>query len=408
MTSAQVPDTSRPLATRAGSWRRERVESVDLLRGLVMVIMALDHVRDFFGGTGVSPTNLATTTVPLFFTRWVTHICAPVFFLLTGTGAYLALRRRAPAGLARFLVARGLWLIVLDVVVVRCFALQFNVDYRATVLNVLWALGWSMIALAGLVRLRPGVVAAVGAIVIAGHNLLDPIRPSAFGSLAPIWTILHVQGFVLNVPGRVVLAAYPVLPWIGVIAIGFGMGALLEWPAERRRRMLLRIGLLLIVAFAVLRALNVYGDPAPWNLQRSAAITVLSFLNTTKYPPSLLFVLMTIGPAVLLWRAFERPVARLLGPLRIVGKVPLFYFVLHLVVIHALAVVICAARYGAVHWMFESPDLGHFPITEPPGWPLALPWIYAIWVGVVIAVYPLCRWYADVKARSTSWWLSYL
>jgi len=392
----------------AGSWRRQRVESVDLLRGFVMIVMALDHVRDFFGGTGVSPTNLATTTVPLFLTRWVTHICAPVFFLLTGTGAYLAMQRRTAAGLSRFLVVRGLWLVVLDVVVVRCFALQFNVDYRATVLNVLWALGWSMVALAALVRLRPAHVAVIGGVMIAAHNLLDPIRPAAFGALAPLWTVLHVQGFLLNAPGRVVLVAYPLIPWIGVMAVGFGTGPLLELTAERRRHIFLRAGLALTAAFVLLRAVNVYGDPARWATQRTTAMTLVSFLNTTKYPPSLLFLLMTLGPALLLWRMFERPSSTALRPVQTIGRVPLFYFVIHLAAIHIVAVAICAARYGAVHWMFESPDLGHFPITEPPGWPLPLPMVYVIWIGVVVSIYPVCRWYARLKARSANPWLSYL
>ena len=373
-----------------------------------MVIMALDHVRDFFGGTAVSPTNLAATTVPLFFTRWVTHICAPVFFLLTGTGAYFAMRRRSPNGLARFLLARGAWLVVLDVFVVRCLALQFNFDYRVTVLNVLWALGWSMIALAAMVRLRPATAGILGIAMIAGHNLLDPIRPAAFGALAPIWTILHVQGFVLNAPGRVVLAAYPLIPWIGVMAAGFGLGPLLERSRQERDPWLLRVGLALTAAFIVLRAVNVYGDPVPWATQRSAAVTVLSFLNTTKYPPSLLFLLMTLGPALLLLRALDRPVKTWLRPLQTFGRVPLFYFVVHLAMIHAFAVVVCWLSYGGVHWMFQSPDLGHFPITEPPGWPRPLPAVYAIWIGIVAAMYPLCRWYESVKSRSTSRWLSYL
>jgi uncharacterized membrane protein len=293
-------------------------------------------------------------------------------------------------------------------VVVRCLALQFNFDYRVTVLNVLWALGWSMIALAALVRLPAPVVGAVGIAIVAAHNLLDPIRPAAFGAFAPIWTLLHVQGFVLNEPGRVVLAAYPILPWIGVTAAGFGLGALLEKPPAERRQLLLRIGLALIAAFLVLRGIDVYGDPVRWSVQRSAALTLLSFLNTTKYPPSLLFLLMTLGPALLLLRAFDRPLSRWMRPLQTYGRVPLFYFVLHLAMIHAFAVFVCWLSYGAIHWMFESPDLGHFPITEPPGWPRPLPIVYAIWIGIVATMYPLCRWYDAVKTRSTNRWLSYL
>lgn len=386
--------------------RRSRIESVDLLRGIVMVLMALDHVRDFFGGTAVSPTNMATTTVPLFLTRWITHLCAPVFFLLTGTSAYFVMQRRTRPELSRFLLTRGLWLVFLDAVVVRCFAFQFNFDYHVTVLNVLWALGWSMVALSALVLMRPAVVLVFGVVMIAAHNLLDPVPAAAFGSLAPIWTVLHVQGFLLNRPGHVVLLAYPLIPWIGVTAAGFGLGQVFDWPVDRRRRVLLRLGSALTIGFVVLRWLNVYGDPSRWTIQRSAAFTAVSFLNTTKYPPSLLFLLMTLGPALLLLRAFERPAAGL-APVRTIGSVPLFYFLMHLVAIHALAVAICAVRYGAVHWMFESPDLGHFPITEPPGWPLSLPPVYAIWIGIVAALYPLCRWYSGIRARSANRWLSY-
>ena len=374
-----------------------------------MILMALDHVRDYFGGIGVSPTNLATTSIPLFLTRWVTHLCAPVFFLLTGTGAYLAGRRRRPGDLAWFLLTRGIWLLVLDAVVVRCFAFQFNVDYRVTVLNVLWAIGWSMVALAALVRLRPPVVLALGAAMIATHNLLDPIRPSAFGSFAPLWTMLHVQGVLVNTPGHIVLSAYPLIPWIGVMAAGFGLGPIFEWPRERRRRLLLAAGGAMTIAFVALRWLNVYGDPSPWSVQRSAAFTVLSFLNTTKYPPSLLFLLMTLGPAFLLLRAFDREATdSRLGPVLVFGTVPMFYFIAHLFAIHALAVVVCLVRYGGVHWMFESPDLAHFPFSEPPGWPLGLPAVYLIWIGLVVALYPLCRWYAGVKGRGAHPWLSYL
>jgi uncharacterized membrane protein len=370
--------------------------------------MALDHVRDFFGGTAVSPTNLATTTVPLFFTRWITHLCAPAFFLLTGTSAYLAARRRSPAELTRFLWTRGLWLLVLDAVVVRCLALQFNVDYHVTILNVLWALGWSMIALAALSRLAPAAVLTIGVVMIAGHNLLDSIRPQALGALAPLWTFLHVQGFLVNQPGRVVLVAYPVIPWIGVTAVGYVLGRVFDWSESRRLTLLTRLGALLTIAFVFVRWWNVYGDPAPWSRQASAALTMVSFLNTTKYPPSLLFLLMTLGPALLLLALFERRAPPWLAPLATYGKVPLFYFVLHLFAIHALAVIVCAARYGAIHWMFESPDLANFPITEPPGWPLSLPLVYVIWIGIVAALYPLCRWYAAIRTRHAHPILSYL
>lgn len=385
-----------------------RVEPVDVLRGIVMVLMALDHVRDFFGTSGIDPTDPATTTVPLFFTRWITHLCAPVFFLLTGTGAFLSLQRKSVPELSRFLLTRGLWLIFLEIVVVRCLGWQFNFDYRVTILTVLWALGWAMIVLAALVRLPIRVVTAIGVVMIAGHNLLDPIQASAFGSLAPLWSLLHAPNVVLATPRHVVLAAYALVPWVGVTAVGFGLGLLYRWPAERRRAFLVRAGLALIALFLVLRALDVYGDPRPWQEQASAGLTVLSFLNTTKYPPSLLYLLMTLGPALLLLRALDGGTPGLLRPALVIGRVPLFYYVLHVPLIHLLAVIVSYARYGAIHWMFESPTLDRFPITQPPGWPLGLPTIYGIWLLVVLLLYPLCAWYARVKERRRSVWLSYL
>jgi uncharacterized membrane protein len=399
---------ARPVTLTAASTPRIRVESIDLLRGVIMILMALDHVRDYFGVLGINPTDPATTSVPLYVTRWITHFCAPVFFLLTGTGAYLGLRRRSKRELSRFLFTRGLWLIFLELVIVRCLGWQFNVDYQLTMLTVLWALGWSMIALSALVYLPPSVVTAFGVVMIATHNLLDGVRATAFGALAPLWSALHAPGIIVANDRHVVFVAYVLIPWIGVSATGYGLGQIYRWAAERRRAFLLRLGLALSAAFMVLRALNVYGDPQHWAGQRSGVFTVLSFLNTTKYPPSLLFLLMTLGPAMLFLWAFDGRTPRLLRPAVVIGKVPLFYYMLHVVLIHLVAVAVCWVRYGDVHWMFESPTLDRFPITQPPGWPLGLPAVYLIWAGVVAALYPLCRWFAAVKERRRDTWLSYL
>jgi uncharacterized membrane protein len=382
---------------------RSRVDSVDLVRGVIMILMALDHTRDFFGIPGQNPTDIATTTAPLFFTRWITHFCAPVFFLLAGTGAYLSLRRKTKKELSRFLATRGLWLIFLEVVLVRCLAYQFNFDYRITLLLVLWALGWCMIALALLLHLPTWLVTALGLFMIAGHNLLDGVR-----SANPVWSILHGPGFVLNTPGHVVFAIYPLIPWVGVMAAGYGLGQVYSWDAERRRAFLMRLGLGLTAAFVVIRWINRYGDPSPWSAQSTQLHTMLSFLNTTKYPPSLLFLLMTLGPAMLFLRAVDGGVPALMRPALVFGKVPLFYYVLHFPLIHLLAVMTCLVRYGSAHWMFESPDLGNYPFTPPPGWGYSMPVVYLIWAFVIIAMYPLCRWYAALKQRRSSGWLSYL
>jgi uncharacterized membrane protein len=387
------------MEARAG---RARLESIDVVRGVIMVIMALDHTRDFFGVPGQNPTDLATATPALFLTRWITSFCAPVFFLLTGTGAFLSLRRKSRPELSRFLFTRGLWLIFLEVVLLRCLAYQFNFDYRVTMLVVLWALGWAMITLSALVWLPVPVVTAIGVLVVAGHDLLDGVS-----STNPLFLVLHAPGFILNTPAHVVFVAYPLVPWLGVTAAGFGLGQTYRWDPDRRRAFLLRLGLAMSLAFVMIRGINAYGDPSRWARQKTMLLTVLSFLNTTKYPPSLLFLLMTLGPALVFLRSVDRETPRFLNPALVIGKVPLFYYMLHFPLIHLLAVATCEVRYGSAHWMFESPDLANYPFTPPPGWGFSLPVVFLMWVLVVVVTYPL-RWFAGVKARRSDVWLSYL
>jgi uncharacterized membrane protein len=391
-----------PAVTETAKSKRVRIESVDVVRGVIMILMALDHVRDFFGNSGLNPTNPATTTIPLFFTRWITHFCAPVFFLLTGTGAYLSLGRKSKLELSQFLFTRGIWLIFLELTVTRCLGWQFNFDYQATMLIVLWALGWAMIVLSVLVYLPASIVTTFGVAMIASHNLFDSVQSSN-----PLWSILHSPNFIVNHPGRVVFVGYPLIPWMGVTAAGYGLGQIYSWPSERRRAFLLPLGLALTAALFVLRAINVYGDPLRWTTQKSPAFTVLSFLNTTKYPPSLLYLLMTLGPALLFFWAVDAGTPQWLRPALIIGKVPMFYYLLHIPLIHLIAVAVCYARYGQAHWMFESPGLGQFPITPPPGWGYSLPIVYLVWACVVLALYPLCRWFAGLKQRRNDAWLSY-
>ena len=396
--------TLRPesVSTEAGAVKRPRIESIDVVRGVIMILMALDHTRDFFGNSGVNPTDPATTTIQLFFTRWITHFCAPVFFLLTGTGAYLSLRKKSKRELSRFLFTRGLWLIFLELTVVRCLGWQFNFDYHVTLLLVLWALGWSMIVLSALVYLPAWVVTAFGVAMIATHNLFDSVESSN-----PLWSILHSPNFIVNNPGRIIFVTYALIPWVGVTAAGYGLGQVFRWEPDRRRTFLLRLGIVLSTAFVVLRAVNLYGNPVPWSTQRSAAFTVLSFLNTNKYPPSLLYLLMTLGPAMLFLWAVDKGTPRFLRPALTIGKVPMFYYLLHIPLIHLIAIIVCYARYGQVHWMFESPTLGEFPVTPPPGWGYSLPIVYLIWIFVVATLYPLCRWFAELKQRRGDAWLSY-
>jgi uncharacterized membrane protein len=312
------------------------------------------------------------------------------------------LRKKSKSELSRFLFTRGLWLIFLEQVVMRGFGWQFNFDYKVSMLVVLWALAWAMIFLSALVYLPTKLVASVGIVMIAAHNLLDSVRSSS-----PLFSILHSPGFVVNNSRHVVFVAYPLIPWIGVTAAGYGLGQIYDWPPDRRKTFLLRSGIILTAAFAALRGINRYGDPSRWSTQKSALFTALSFLNTTKYPPSLLFLLMTLGPALILLWLLDSDTPGWLRPAHKIGKVPLFYFLLHVPLIHLLAIIVCYLRYGQVHWMFESPGIGQFPITPPPGWGFSLPIVYLVWIFVVIALYPLCSWFAGLKQRRHDAWLSY-
>lgn len=398
-----------PLATGTPTAPRARVQAVDILRGLVMIIMALDHTRDYVHAAAMAfqPEDLTQTTPAIFMTRWITHVCAPVFMFCAGTGAFFRLERgSSKADLSRFLVTRGLWLVVLEFTVERTgFFFQIGID--PLFLLVLWALGMSMVALAALVHLPFGALVAVSVAIIALHNLFDAATPAQFGAFAWLWRILHVQGLLMPTP--VVIVAYPLVPWIGVMAAGFCFGRVYRLPPERRRAVLLRLGLALTAAFIVIRALNVYGDPRPWSPQRDVITTVLSFLNTTKYPASLAFLLMTLGPALLFLAWADRLRLGDRHPLLVFGRVPLFYFLIHIPVVHAIAIALTWVRYGAAPFLFTPPPTLGTPRTVFPsdyGWDLWV--VYAVWAATVLALYPVCLWFMRLKARRREWWLSYL
>jgi uncharacterized membrane protein len=377
----------------------ERVRGLDLMRGIVIVLMVIDHVRWFLSSARFDPTDPAQTTVALFFTRWVTHFCAPVFMLLAGAGAYLSLGRGRTRGeLSWFLLTRGLWLILLEVTVAR-LGWQFNFDYGYTGLLVFWALGWSMIGLAGLARLPLPWVAALGLLMIATHNLLDGFAPAS----SWLWTILHQPGTLMLGPDVAVFVLYPLVPWIGVMAVGYAFGALATLSPVQRDSIYLRLGVALTATFLLLRLGNVYGDPSPWTGQQTWWRTPLSFLNTTKYPASLLFLLMTLGPAIAVLPWLERLRGGTAELLLTVGRVPLFFWLLHVPLIHLVAVGLSLARYGEViPWLYRNP-----PTPLPEGYGYGLGLVYAVTVGVVAVLYPVCRWFAGVKRRRKDAWLSY-
>jgi uncharacterized membrane protein len=387
-----------------------RLTSIDAVRGAIMIIMALDHVRDYVysSASQFSPTDLTHTTAALFFTRWITHLCAPVFMLYAGTAAFLWARRggRTTRELSQFLVTRGLWLIFLELTVVR-FAMFFNVRYDLVLLVVFWALGWSMIALAALVFLPYRVLLAVSLLMIACHNLLDGVKASMFGSAGWLWNVLHQPG-PLTAGGPVVILGYPLIPWMGVMAAGYCLGRVFTLEPDARQAVLLRLGTLLTAAFVLLRAANVYGDPAPWSQQPSVLFTGLSFLNCTKYPPSLLFLLMTLGPALLATGWLERFRIAARNPVVVFGRVPLFYFVLHLFVLHAVAAVLIWLAYGNANLFWNASPAAGGPVRAfPNGYGFNLWVVYAVWILVVALTYPACRWFAELKRRRRDWWLSY-
>lgn len=391
-----------------------RLLSLDALRGTVMVIMALDHIRDFFDHSAMSfsPTDLTQTTPILFFTRWITHFCLPVFLFCAGSGAFLWWRRsnRTKRELSWFLLTRGLWFIILDLIVMN-FAYNFNVSSQNLILLlVLYIFGACMILLSALIHLPIRLLAAVSIAIVALHNLLDPIRAGSFGPHSWAWNLLHQPG-VFMAFGRAFLVIYPILPWIGVMAAGFCFGHILMLEEATRRRITLRLGVATTALFFLLRAINTYGDPSHWSAQKSAVFTVLSFFNCTKYPGSLDYILMTLGPAFLFLTWLDRRHLKPTNPLIIFGRVPLFYFVLHFYAIHAILVIMSWMRYGssAFSFIFHTvPSLGGPREIYPAdfGYPL---WVtYAVWIGLVIALYPLCKWFARIKATHRNPWLSYL
>lgn len=390
-----------------------RVEAIDALRGAVMILMALDHVRDFVhrGAMSASPTDLATTTPVLFLTRWVTHLCAPTFMLAAGLGAFLWWQRgRTRTQLSVFLLSRGAWLMLLEVTVMRV-AYDFDLVSRDPVfLLVLWVLGLCMVGLAALVWLPIPALATLSLAVIVLHNGLDGVTADRFGSAAGVWNLLHQPGAFL-IAGTPVIVGYPLIPWLAVMALGFCAGPLFLVERQRRRRLLATIGAAAIVWFVAERAINGYGDPVPWAAQSSPVYTVLSFLNTTKYPPSLDFLLMTLGPALLALAWLDRPELKPSNPLVVFGRVPLFYFVLHFYLAHLVAVLLAFARYGGSARAFvlhRLPSMGGDATLFPPRFGEDLWVVYLVWGVIVLALYPACRWFGDLKARRREWWLSYL
>jgi uncharacterized membrane protein len=381
-----------------------RVASVDLIRGAVMILMAIDHVRVFSGLPAGGPTP------GIFFTRWVTHFCAPAFLFLAGTSAFFYGRKHAD--LPRFLLIRGAWLVFLELTFLRV-AWTFNFDFaQYEMAGVIWAIGWCMILLAGLVRLPVRAVGIIGLLIIVLHNAVLPPLVAAFPALGGLWKVLYVgfyEGPIQFGPppdGPNLIVLYSIIPWIGVMAAGYAFGKVLTLEPARRNRVCWRIGLGATALFLLLRGFNLYGDPRPWSATPQMP-ALLAFLNTTKYPASLLFLLMTLGPTIALIPSLEEARGAVARWNAVFGRVPFFYYMLHIPLIHALALVVSQVRLGQVSpWLFTNHPMGSPPV--PDGYTWSLPLLYLVWAVAVGLLYFACRWFADLKARRQDWWLRYL
>lgn len=379
--------------------KTKRIISLDMLRGLVMVLMVLDHVRTFFSVRRFQPTDLTQTTIPLFLTRWVTHLCATSFIFLAGAAAYLYFVRRQQSKrqLSRYLIIRGLMLVFLELTVVN-LAWLFDQIHTLSAAGVLWVIGWSMVVLAVIIYLPIKVIAYSGILLIVGHNLFDNLHVEQLGQFGWVWAILHEPKMLTLFANKKFFVVYPLIPWIGVMATGYAFGTVFTLEKTVRHKFMRRLGWGLIFAFLIIRAINIYGDPQPWSVQANLSYTILSFINCTKYPPSLLYLLITLGLAILLLDLFENRRFRILKPLLLFGQVPLFFYIIHLWLIRCTAVLLALPKYGLK--AIFLPFLSSFQMPADYGYDL--PTVYSLWIFMVILLYPICNWFADYKKKHTS------
>lgn len=386
-----------------------RIESIDILRGLVMIIMALDHTRVYFyfGSFFGEPTNVETTTPIVFFTRFITHFCAPVFLFLAGTSAYLYGCKKTKSELFKFLFTRGIWLVFLEIAL-NNLIWTFDIFHDKFILQVIWAIGFSMICLSFLIYLPKKIILVLGIILVAGHNALDGIEMQGSSLKSIIWYILHQEHRLPLAPFDIAIFHYPVIPWIGLMALGYCFGNLYkkDFDASLRKKWLLILGFGSIALFFILRGINIYGDLVPWTVRDTTTKTILSFFNVTKYPPSLSYLLITMGPSILFLFVIENYKNKITDILMVFGRVPLYFYFIHVLVIHALAII------GILLFGGDWQDLILNGAQISPGlltYGYSLGVVYLVWIFIIIILYPSCKKYMNYKSKNKEkWWLSYL
>jgi uncharacterized membrane protein len=386
----------------------KRIYSIDFARGVVMIIMALDHVRDMIHTDSItqSPTNLATTTPALFFTRWITYLCAPTFVFLAGSSAYMSFRKSGNlSATRRFLLKRGLYLVLLEFIVVN-LGLFFDLGYHTLIFEVIATIGFGFIVLAFLLHVHPKILALLGLLIIATHNLVPMASASENPLIKFVLIPLFSPGAFPIFSGRILIMAYPPIPWLGIMLTGFACGRFFEMAEAKRKSLFLKIGISALLLFVFVRFINSYGDLVPWSEQKNSVYSFLSFMNVAKYPPSLVFCLVTLGCMfILLWlgEGMKNKIASIAS---VYGKVPLFYFLVHFFLIHFIMLAIMFLQ--GFHW--SQLDFASGTFGRPKGLQsgLSLGAVYLTWIGVVVVLYKPCKWYGNYKSTNRQWWLKYI
>ncbi|MEO6233348.1 MAG: heparan-alpha-glucosaminide N-acetyltransferase domain-containing protein [Ferruginibacter sp.] len=390
--------------------KKNRIQSIDLLRGIIMVIMALDHTRDFFHVAAFSddPLNLATTTPFLYFTRWITNFCAPGFVFLAGTSAWLQSRRKTTAELSRFLITRGCWLILIDLTVMTLGILG-DIHFGIFVLQTIWAIGISMVILGLVIWLPFSAILTLGLLIVFGHNVLDFVEKIHIGPYPLWWSMLHVRSLHPLWGNHQLFVVYPFLSWAGLMMLGYCCGKIFtQFDEAKRNKILLWTGIGLVAFFIALRATNFYGNPQQWSQQKNGLYTLLSFLDVQKYPPSLLYMCITIGPSLVFLALIKNSQSRLSKIFMVYGRVPFFYYIIHFYVLHIISIICFLSRgHSFADGMKGLPGVPFKFIIPGEGYSLWV--VYGVWISVVIALYPLCKWYDQYKSNHPEKkWLSYL